>query len=39
MDREGDARRELETVLEMPAEEPFDSQYAEEARTLLEDLN
>lgn len=38
MDREGKARKELKTALEMPAEDPFDAQYAEEARKLIEDL-
>jgi tetratricopeptide (TPR) repeat protein len=38
MDREEDARRELKQVLKMPAEDPFDPEYKEEAQTLLEDL-
>lgn len=39
MDREEDARKELKKVLEMPAEDPFDPEYKEEAQTLLEDLS
>jgi len=38
MDREADARRELKKVLEMPAEDPFDPEYKEEAQKLLKDL-
>jgi len=39
MDRRGDARKELQTVLDMPATEPFDDTYAAEARELLDDLD
>jgi len=39
MDRSQAARRELQTVLDMPATEPFDPQYKEEARALLDDLD
>lgn len=38
MDRPDTARRELQTVLDMRAREPFDPRYQEEARRLLEDL-
>jgi tetratricopeptide (TPR) repeat protein len=38
MDRPADARAELETVLDLPAKEPFDQRYKEEAQGLLEDL-
>jgi len=38
MDRPDAARRELQTVLDMPAREPFDPRYKEEARRLLNDL-
>lgn len=38
MDRSEAARREFRTVLDMPAREPFDSEYKEEARTYLADL-
>jgi len=38
MDRPDAARRELESVLDMPAEEPFDPRYKKEARRLLDDL-
>ena len=38
MDRPEAARRELRTVLDRPAEEPFDPRYKEEARRLLDDL-
>jgi tetratricopeptide (TPR) repeat protein len=39
MDREADAKAELQTVLELPAQEPFDDQYREEAQALLDDLD
>lgn len=39
MDREQAAREELNTVLEMPAREPFDPRYATEAQKLLDDLD
>lgn len=39
MDRPEDARRELQTVLDMPEEDPFDPEYKKEARELLEDLD
>lgn len=39
MDRLKAARRELQTVLDMPAREPFDPEYKEEARELLKDLD
>ncbi|PQJ36055.1 hypothetical protein BSZ35_16895 [Salinibacter sp. 10B] len=38
MDRTAEARSELQTVLELPAREPFDQQYKTEAQTLLEEL-
>ena len=38
MDRSTDARAQLETVLDLPAREPFADRYAKEARGLLEDL-
>lgn len=39
MDRPEAAQRELQTVLDMPAEEPFDLRYKKEARQLLDDLD
>lgn len=39
MDRPSDAREELKTVIELPAKEPFDVRYKEEAQELLEDLD
>ena len=39
MDRRAAARREFQTVLDMPAKEPFDPEYKEEARELLDDLD
>lgn len=39
MDRPEDARRELQTALDMPEEDPFDPMYKEEARELLADLD
>lgn len=39
MDRPEAARRELELAVEMPAREPFDPRYKEEARELLNDLD
>ncbi len=38
MERPDDARSELQTVLSLPAKEPFDLQYEEEAQSLLHDL-
>ncbi len=38
MGRPEDARKELQTVLEMPVREPFDEEYGEEARALLDEL-
>lgn len=38
MDRPQDARRELQTALNLPNEDPFDPEYKKEARTLLRDL-
>lgn len=38
MDRTEEAREELETVLELPAEGPFAKRYGEEAEALLSDL-
>ncbi|WP_103028658.1 tetratricopeptide repeat protein [Salinibacter altiplanensis] len=38
MDRPDAARRELQAVLDRPVEEPFDPDYKDEARRLLEDL-
>jgi len=38
MDRPDDARGQLETVLDLSAQEPFAERYAEEARALLDDL-
>lgn len=39
MDRPQDARRELQIALDMPTEDPFDPEYKEEARKLLQDLD
>lgn len=39
MDRPEAARREFETVLDLPRSDPFDSEYKAEARQLLEELN
>jgi tetratricopeptide (TPR) repeat protein len=39
MDRPADATAELQTVLELPAKEPFDEQYKTEAQELLEELD
>lgn len=38
MDRPADAREELKTVIELPAKEPFDARYKEEAQELLEEI-
>jgi tetratricopeptide (TPR) repeat protein len=38
MDREEDARRELKTVLGLPAKDPFDDRYKKEAQKLLAEL-
>lgn len=38
MDREKEAKEELQTVLSLPAKEPFDERYKEEAEKLLADL-
>ncbi len=39
MDRTADAKAELQTVLELPAREPFAEKYKEEAQTLLNELD
>ena len=39
MDRPNDARAELQTVLELPATDPFDQKYKAEAQELLDDLD
>lgn len=39
MDRPSEARAELQTVIELPAKEPFDQRYKEEAQALLKDLD
>lgn len=38
LDEEDAARSEFQTVLDMPAVDPFDPRYKEEARELLEDM-
>jgi tetratricopeptide (TPR) repeat protein len=38
MDREDDARAELQKVLDLPPKEPFAAQYKKEAEELLDDL-
>lgn len=38
MERPDDAQAQLERVLDLPATEPFDQRYKEEAQTLLDDL-
>ncbi|MFB6247797.1 MAG: hypothetical protein ABEL97_04430 [Salinibacter sp.] len=39
MDRPADARAQLQTVIDLPAQEPFAQRYKEEAQRLLEDLS
>lgn len=39
MDRPSDARESLQTVLDLPAKEPFAERYKQEAQSLLEDLD
>lgn len=38
MDRSAEARTQLQTVIDLPAQEPFAQRYKEEAQQLLEDL-
>jgi hypothetical protein len=38
MDRPDDARAQLQTVIDLPAQEPFAQRYKEEAQRLLEEL-
>jgi tetratricopeptide (TPR) repeat protein len=39
MDRPDEARAQLQMVLDVPADDPFEPQYREEARSLLKDLD
>jgi tetratricopeptide (TPR) repeat protein len=39
MDRPAEARAQLQTVIDLPAQEPFDQRYKEEAQRLLDELS